>query len=97
MRIVPAAMLFASLLASAQLPYQPQAASPPRDAGYVMTDGTIRIVGWDDLAGMFANLNFGDPTKRTYVPDFGRPAVQAGSWRNGSLRLTVQATPRKHE
>ena len=57
MRVVLAAVVFASLLASAQVPYQPQAASPPRDAGYVTADGTIRIVGWDDLAGMFANLN----------------------------------------
>ena len=57
--------------------------------GQFRDEGSHRTV-----PGMFANLNFGDPTKRTYVPDFGRPAVQAGSWRNGSLRLTVQATPR---
>ena len=43
------------------------------------------------IAGMFANANLGDPTKRTYVADRTRPAIQAGSWRNGSLRLTVQA------
>ena len=43
------------------------------------------------IAGMFANANLGDPTKRTYVADKTRPAIQAGSWRNGSLRLTVQA------
>ncbi|PYR31972.1 MAG: hypothetical protein DMF92_03710, partial [Acidobacteria bacterium] len=43
------------------------------------------------IAGMFANANLGDPTKRTYVADKARPAIQAGSWRNGSLRLTVQA------
>ena len=48
MRVVLAAVVFASLLASAQVPYQPQAASPPRDAGYVTADGTIRIVEvWD--------------------------------------------------
>jgi hypothetical protein len=46
------------------------------------------------IAGMFANANLGDPTKLTYVADKSRPAIQAGSWRNGSLRLTVQATPR---
>src|SRR5258708_12597557 len=51
------AVLAAALLAKAQAPYQPQPASPPRDAGYVTADGTIQIVGWDDLAGMFANLN----------------------------------------
>src|SRR5437867_1080004 len=43
------------------------------------------------IAGMFANANLGDPTKRTYVADRTRPAIQAGSWRNGSLRLTMQA------
>ena len=43
---------------------------------------------------MFANANMGDPTKWTYVADTSRPAVQAGSWRNGALRLTVQPTTR---
>jgi len=43
---------------------------------------------------MFANANAGDPTKRTYLRDESRPAVAAGSWRNASLRLTTQATPR---
>ena len=50
-------MLLASIVTNAQVPYQPQPASPPKDAGYVLADGTIQIVGWDDLAGMFANLN----------------------------------------
>jgi hypothetical protein len=57
--------------------------------GQFRDEGSHRTV-----PGMFANANFGDPTKRTYVADRSRPAVQAGSWRNGSLRLTVQATPR---
>jgi phosphate transport system substrate-binding protein len=43
--------------ALAQAPYVAQPASPPRDAGYVLADGTIRIVGWDDLAGVFERLN----------------------------------------
>jgi hypothetical protein len=43
------------------------------------------------IAGMFANANVGDPTKRTYVADTSRPAIQAGSWRNASARITVQA------
>jgi phosphate transport system substrate-binding protein len=30
---------------------------PPQDAGYVLADGTIQIVGWDDLEGMFSRLN----------------------------------------
>jgi len=46
------------------------------------------------VPGMFANANMGDPTKWTYVADSSRAAVQAGSWRNAALRLTVQATPR---
>jgi phosphate transport system substrate-binding protein len=44
-------------LASAQAPYEPRAARPADDAGYVLPDGTIRIVGWDDLAGVFERLN----------------------------------------
>ena len=46
------------------------------------------------VPGMFANANEGDPTKWTYVADTSRPAVNAASYRNLSLRLTVQATPR---
>ena len=36
---------------------------------------------------MFANVNMGDPTKWLYVADTTRPAVQAGSWRNGAARV----------
>ena len=46
------------------------------------------------VPGMFANANMGDPTKWNYVADATRPAVQAGSWRNAALRLTVQPTTR---
>jgi hypothetical protein len=46
------------------------------------------------VPGMFANLNAGDPTKFFYAADTSRPAVQAGSWRNGALRATVQPTTR---
>jgi hypothetical protein len=46
------------------------------------------------VPGMFANANMGDPTKWLYVRDESRPAVSAGSWRNGSLRLTVQPSTR---
>jgi hypothetical protein len=59
--------------------------------GQFRDEGSHRTV-----PGMFANKNFGDPTMRTYVADLNRPAVQAGSWRNASLRLTVQANP-KHK
>ena len=47
------------------------------------------------VPGMFANQNMGDATKWTYVPDTSRPAVQAGSWRNAALRVTVQPTRAK--
>ena len=44
---------------------------------------------------MFANLNAGDPTKWTYVPDLDAAgASRRASWTIASLRLTVQATPR---
>jgi hypothetical protein len=46
------------------------------------------------VPGMFANQNMGDATKWTYVPDTSRPAVQAGSWRNAALRVTVQPAER---
>jgi hypothetical protein len=46
------------------------------------------------VPGMFANANMGDPTKWTYVKDTTRPAVAAGSWRNASIRMTVQPTAR---
>jgi phosphate transport system substrate-binding protein len=64
---------FAAMTAHAQSPYQPQPASPPKDAGYVLADGAIQIVGWDDLAGMLANLNAlytrtHPGTKFSYVP-----------------------------
>jgi hypothetical protein len=43
---------------------------------------------------MFANRNVGDPAKRTYEADFGRPAKSAGNWTTMSIRLTNQTTPR---
>ena len=46
------------------------------------------------VPGMFANANMGDATKWTYVKDTSRPAVTAGSWRNASLRMTIQPTSR---
>ena len=39
------------------LAYRPLPASPPKDAGYVLPDGTIRIVGFDDMEGMIVKLN----------------------------------------
>jgi hypothetical protein len=46
------------------------------------------------VAGMWHNKNAGDRTKWTYEPDFDRQAVDDGTWRNTSLRLTWQASPR---
>jgi hypothetical protein len=46
------------------------------------------------IPGMFANLNMGNPNAWTYVRDDSRPAVAAGSWRNGALRLTLQPSER---
>ncbi len=43
--------------AFSQTLYQPHPASPPKDAGYVLPDGTVQIVGWDDLSGIFEKLN----------------------------------------
>ena len=57
--------------------------------------GTFRHQGNRQLvAGMFENRNAGDPTKWTYDPDESRQAIDDGTWKNGSLRLTWQATPR---
>ena len=57
--------------------------------------GTFRHQGNRQLvAGMFENRNAGDPTKWTYDPDSSRQAVDDGTWKNGSLRLTWQVTPR---
>ena len=53
------------------------------------TEGSYRTV-----PGMFANVNMGDPNAWTYVADPSRPAVAAGSWNTGSIRLTYQPNPR---
>jgi len=46
------------------------------------------------IPGMFANANMGNPNAWTYVADTTRPAVAAGSWRNGAARVTFQPTVR---
>lgn len=71
--IVPVVLVLAVAGAHSQTPYQPQPASPPRDAAYVLADGTIQIVGWDDVSGVFEKLNAlyakSHPgTKFRYVP-----------------------------
>ena len=46
------------------------------------------------VASMWDNKNAGDNTKWTYDPDFTKQAEDDGEWRNHSVRLTWQATPR---
>lgn len=46
------------------------------------------------VAGIWANKNAGDATKWTYDPDYSRQAKDDGTWKNSSIRLTYQATPR---
>lgn len=71
--IVAVALVTVTLCAHAQTPYQPKPGIPPKDAGYLLADGTIRIVGWDDLSGIFDALNglyarSHPGTKFRYVP-----------------------------
>jgi carboxypeptidase family protein len=63
--------------------------------------GTYRYQSNDqNVASMWVNLNAGDNTKWTYLPadgKNGRPLqvpIDDGRWKNGSLRLTWQATDR---
>ena len=63
--------------------------------------GTYRYQSNDqNVASMWVNLNAGDNTKWTYLPadgKNGRPLqvpIDDGRWKNGSLRLTWQATPK---
>jgi hypothetical protein len=46
------------------------------------------------VTGMYYNQNAGDPSKWTYEADLNQRAVRDDSWKNVSLRLTWQATPR---
>ena len=46
------------------------------------------------VASMWDNRNAGDNTKWTYDPDFTRQSEDDGEWRNHSVRLTWQVTPR---
>jgi hypothetical protein len=46
------------------------------------------------IEGMYYNKNAGDPTKWTYEPDLSRQATDDGTWKNLSLRLTLQASRR---
>ena len=49
---------------------------------------------WQSVPGMYRNVNAGDPTKFTYVPDLTRQAATASDWTTVALRLTLQPTAR---
>jgi uncharacterized protein YndB with AHSA1/START domain len=46
------------------------------------------------VTGMYYNKNAGDPTKWNYEPDLTRRAIRDATWKNATVRLTWQATPR---
>ncbi|HXH25716.1 MAG TPA: TonB-dependent receptor, partial [Vicinamibacterales bacterium] len=46
------------------------------------------------VAGIWVNKNAGNPNAWHYEPDYGRQAKDDGTWKNGSIRVTWQATPR---
>ena len=57
--------------------------------------GTYRYqMNRQTVASMWDNRNAGDNTKWTYDPDFSKQAEDDGEWRNHSIRLTWQVTPR---
>jgi hypothetical protein len=57
--------------------------------------GTLRDEGQHrSIPGIYPNLNAGDPTKFTYLPDTTKQAQGAESFQLASIRLTFQATPR---
>ena len=65
--------------------YNPQPASPPKDAGYVLPDGTIRLVGFDDMEGIISRLNAlftqtHPGTKFTYVKSNSYGALYSLMW-----------------
>jgi hypothetical protein len=46
------------------------------------------------VTGMYYNQNAGNPDAWTYVADLNRQAINSGTWKNGSMRMTVQPTAR---
>jgi hypothetical protein len=46
------------------------------------------------IAGIYDNLNAGDPSRWLYAPDVERPAYSDRTFENASVRLTWQMTPR---
>jgi hypothetical protein len=57
--------------------------------------GTYRYqISRQNVASMWVNRNAGDPAQWTYDPDKTHQAVDDGTWKNGSARITWQASPR---
>jgi len=57
--------------------------------------GTYRYqMNRQTVASMWDNKNAGDNSKWTYDPDFSKQSEDDGEWRNHSVRLTWQVTPR---
>src|SRR5262245_26868872 len=52
---------------------------------------TARYQGNRKYVPLWRNKNAGDVTKWTYDPDFSHQALDDGTWKNSSLRLTLQA------
>jgi hypothetical protein len=53
---------------------------------------TGRYQGNRKYVPLYRNKNAGDVTKWLYDPDFGHQALDDGTWKNASLRLTWQAS-----
>ena len=72
----------------------------PSFGGPIMRDrlwffGTYRYqMNRQSVASLWDNKNAGDNTKWTYDPDFTKQSEDDGEWRNHSIRLTWQVTPR---
>jgi hypothetical protein len=46
------------------------------------------------IGGIYTNVNTGNATSWSYQPDFGRQGESMGHWKEGSVRFTLQASPR---
>jgi len=55
---------------------------------------TARSQGASSKIPIFYNANQGDPNAWLYVPDFTHQAVNDKTWVNGSMRLSMQLSPR---
>ena len=72
----------------------------PMIGGPIMQDKLWYFAGFrhtgsrNTVAGMFQNKNVNDPTKWNYEPDLTKPAIEDGTFKSVSLRLTFQASPR---